>query len=91
MDKNSKVDRQVIPYGELVLRPQDTRPIVISSPTPRGVVEISLGTADDMREALDWLLLVTQVCNAMLTVRRLKAANEKFGPGEKTSDDGIPF
>ena len=80
-----------IPYAELVIRPADTRPIVITLQEMGGQVEFSQGPSSDLVEAYVVLALMAAAGRSIGVVRILKEENH---PGQiplPGGGDDIPF
>lgn len=92
MSEKAVVSPEALPYVELVIRPADTRPIVIQLPTNAGAVFVSEGTTDDMHEAEAVLNILANVVSSTYTMRRVLKDIERAVAGEaKRGDDDPPW
>jgi len=80
-----------MPYGEIVLKPGDSRPIVVISQRPGGSVDISAGTVEDAEELELFCRMIAQVAHSAVVVRRLSAASQKMKSGTFGEGDDAPF
>ena len=91
MAKRIEVAGEAPPYAELVIRPADPRPIVISLQTLGGDVEMSPGDSTDVATAHVVLAIMGAVTRSIGHVRLLKELNPPEQSGEVTGADDIPF
>jgi DNA polymerase III delta prime subunit len=83
----------LIPYAEVVIRPEDSRPIVITLielEDESWDAEVSQGSAGDMDEAINVLQAMVSMAMAMANVRR-SASSMRERLYEVTKGDEPPF
>lgn len=88
--RNASLD--VLPYAELTIKPGDTRPITIVIYDPPDFPKCSVGTADDMAEALQILGWMRTVVQVELNIRLQQEAREvRIDNIVKEGDEELPF
>lgn len=91
MSKKPEIAGERLPYAELVIRPADPRPIVVTLEYIGGDVEISPGDSTDIATLTVVLSIMAAVSRAMGHVRVLKETNPLEGTNTQSSGDDIPF
>lgn len=91
MSKKPFITGEELPFAELIIKPGDSRPIIIRLDKMGGDTEMSAGTAQDTVEAAVVLSLMQAVVRALGITRQM---HETFAPSETQSPSGsddIPF
>jgi len=91
MERQRIAEVQDLPYAELIIKPGDSRPIVIRIDQMGGEVYVSDGSAEDVVEAHVVLALMGAVSRAVGHVRLIKEMLPPRTDGVPTSVDDIPF
>lgn len=92
MPEQTVVEDVRVPYAELVIRPADARPVVISLFNGTGDVVISEGSCDDMQLAQTICGIIANVSRAMWNVRKIKEELPRLkDDGSLDGDDDPPW
>lgn len=80
-----------LPFAEVIIRPGDSRPVVISLDTLGGDIDISPGSAEDMVQAEVVLGLMRAVCHSLGVVRQMSEDFDRSSRENPTGGDEPPF
>lgn len=83
---------QVLPYVEVIIKPADVRPITFVIMDSLTDVDVSVGTADDMAEAITIFGVLRAVAASLCNVRLMaEAARDGISEVKVEGDEGLPF
>lgn len=91
MGKKSITELAGVPYAELVIRPMDSRPVVVTLDELGGDVRFSEGSSQDLAEAYVVLSLMAAVGRSLGVVRAMNEAHERTMDKGSSRGDDIPF